>query len=150
MRGTKILAGLLVASVMSVPVMADDDPAERALEYRQGVYNAMAWSFGPMAAMVKGKMPYDAALFTLHAERVAFLSHLPLEGFIPDSRVGDTTAKQDVWDNADDFKLRMEEMISEAGKLATVSQSGDLDAIRPQFGALGKSCKGCHDEYRTE
>jgi len=150
MRMTTILAGLVLASAMSTTAMAESDPAERALEYRQGAFNAMAWSFGPMAAMVKNKMPYDAALFTMHAERVAFLAHLPLEGFVPGSKIGDTTAKQEVWDNADDFRLGMEGLISEANKLVTVSQAGDLDAIRPQFGALGKTCKGCHDDYRTE
>ncbi|RLA11999.1 MAG: cytochrome c, partial [Gammaproteobacteria bacterium] len=60
MRMTTILAGLVLASAMSTTAMAESDPAERALEYRQGAFNAMAWSFGPMAAMVKNKMPYDA------------------------------------------------------------------------------------------
>ena len=138
MRGAKLIAGLLAATVLSSVAVADDDMAEHALEYRQGVYNAMAWSFGPMAAMVKNKMPYDADLFTLHAERVAFLSPLPLEGFIPDSRIGDTTAKQEVWDQADDFKMQMEKMIEEAQKLATVAAAGDLDAIRPPVWRTGK------------
>ena len=150
MRTPTVLAGVALAALLSTPAMAERDQAENALEYRQGVFNAMAWSFGPMAAMVKNKMPYDAALFTKHAERVAFLAHLPLEGFIPDSRVGDTTAKQDVWDNADDFKAKMETMIEESARLATISKGGDLDAIRPQFGAVGNSCKSCHDDYRTE
>ena len=150
MRTPTVLAGMALAALLSTPAMAERDQAENALEYRQGVFNAMAWSFGPMAAMVKNKMPYDAALFTKHAERVAFLAHLPLEGFIPDSRVGDTTAKQDVWDNADDFKAKMETLIEESARLATISQVGDLDAIRPQFGAVGNSCKSCHDDYRTE
>ena len=150
MRTPTVLASLALAAALSNPVMAERDQAENALEYRQGVFNAMAWSFGPMAAMVKNKMPYDAALFTKHAERVAFLAHLPLEGFIPDSLVGDTTAKQDVWDNAVDFKAKMETTIEESAKLVTVAQGGDLDAIRPQFGAVGKSCKSCHDDYRTE
>jgi cytochrome c556 len=141
---------MVLTALLSTPAMAERDQAENALEYRQGVFNAMAWSFGPMAAMVKNKMPYDAALFTKHAERVAFLAHLPLEGFIPDSRVGDTTAKQDVWDNADDFKAKMDTMIEESAKLAKVAQGGDLNAIRPQFGAVGNSCKSCHDDYRTE
>ncbi len=131
-------------------VQAGDDGAEDALEYRQGVFNAIAWSFGPMAGMVKNQMPYDAALFTKHAERVAFLAHLPLEGFIPDSRVGDTTAKPEVWENSADFEQQMQAMIDEAEKLYEVSKAGDLDAIRPQFGAVGQSCKGCHDDYRTE
>ena len=145
-----LLAATALLTATVTPVMAQGDPAEDALNYRLGVFRTMAWSFGPMVAMVKNKMPYDAALFTQHAERVAFLSHLPLEGFIPDSRIGDTTAKPEVWTERAEFEAQMDSMIMEAEKLFEVSKAGGLDAIRPQFGALGKSCKTCHDDFRTE
>ena len=147
------LRSILAASVLlaaTTPLLAQGDPAEDALNYRIGAFRTMAWSFGPMVAMVKNKMPYDAALFSQHAERVAFLSHLPLEGFIADSRIGDTTAKPEVWTERAEFEIQMDTMISAAEKLFEVSKAGDLDAIRPQFGALGKSCKSCHDDFRTE
>ena len=64
---------------------AGPSPAERAVTYRQGVFHAIAWNFGPMSGMVKGEIPFDAKAFALKAERVAFLSTLPLEGFVPDS-----------------------------------------------------------------
>ena len=150
MKFRSLLAATTLLAVSATPIMAQGDPAEDALNYRLGVFRTMAWSFGPMVAMVKNKMPYDAALFTRHAERVAFLSHLPLEGFIPDSRIGETTAKAEVWTDRATFESQMDTMIMEAEKLLEVSKAGSIDAIRPQFGALGKSCKTCHDDFRTE
>jgi len=29
-----------------------------------------------------------------------------------------------------------------------MAQTGDLDAIKTQFGETGKSCKGCHEDFR--
>lgn len=124
---------------------------EDAVHYRQGVYTAMGWNFGPMAGMVKGEIPFDAKAFALRAERVAFLSTLPLEGFIPGSRVGKTDAKQEIWDNMDDFKSKLETLQTEAAKLAEVAKTATaLDALKPQFGKVDQSCKDCHDEYKED
>ena len=37
----------------------------------------------------------------------------------------------------------------QAGKLNTVAASGDVAAVRAQFGEVGKACKNCHDNFRT-
>ncbi len=63
-----------------------------------------------MAAMAKGERPYDAAAFARHAEIVAFMSKLPLEGFIPGSDTGETKAKPEIWLDMDDFKAKLEKM----------------------------------------
>ena len=126
-------------------------PAQRAVGYRQGVMTAVGWNFGPMAGMVKGEIPFDAKAFALRAERVAFLSTLPLEGFIPDSRIGKTEAKAEIWDNMDDFKSKMETFQTEATKLSDLAKTATaLDAVKPQFGKVGQACKDCHDEYKEE
>jgi cytochrome c556 len=39
---------------------------------------------------------------------------------------------------------------AELAKLAAVAKGGDLSAIKTQFGAVGASCKACHDAYRSE
>jgi cytochrome c556 len=39
---------------------------------------------------------------------------------------------------------------AEVAKLATVAKGGDLNAIKPQFGAAGASCKACHDAYKNK
>ncbi|MBC7161382.1 c-type cytochrome [Immundisolibacter sp.] len=130
---------------------AEPTPAERAVGYRQAVFHVIAGNFGPMAGMVKGEIPFDAKAFALRAERVAFLSTLPLEGFIPDSRVGKTEAKQEIWDNMDDFKAKMETFQTEAAKLAEAAKTASaVDALKPQFGKVGQACKDCHDKYKED
>jgi len=123
---------------------------EDAIKYRKGVYAVMGWNFRPMAAMVKGEAPYDAAAFARNADIVAYMSKLTLEGFVPGSESGETKAKPEIWLDMDDFKAKMEKMQGEAAKLAEVAKGADFAAIKAQFGETGKACKACHDKYRNK
>ncbi len=141
------VAALATAGVSA----AEPTPAERAVGYRKGVFHAIAWNFGPMAGMVKNEIPFDADNFALRAQRVAFLSTLPLEGFIPDSRVGNTDAKPAVWEEMDEFKSMMQTFETEAGKLAEVAKDAtEVAAVRPQFAQVGQACKDCHDKFKED
>ena len=146
-----IAAFLFVAcsSLFAGSALAQAKP-EDAIKYRQGVYRVIGWNFGPMAAMAKGDRPYDAAAFARHAEIVAFMSKLPLEGFVPGSDSGETKAKPEIWLDLDDFKAKLEKMQAEVAKLAEVAKSGDFNAAKAQLGETGKACKACHDKYRNK
>ena len=121
--------------------MAFAQKPEDAIKYRQGVYRTIGWNFGPMAAMAKGERPYDAAAFARHAEIVAFMSKLPLEGFVPGSDTGETKAKPDIWKDGDKFKAAQERLIGETVKLAQVAKTGDAAALKTQFSATAGACK---------
>jgi cytochrome c556 len=41
-------------------------------------------------------------------------------------------------------------MQEEAGKLAAAARSGSADQVRAAFGATAGTCKGCHDNYRSQ
>lgn len=140
---------LACSSIFAGSALAQAKP-EEAIKYRKGVYEVMGWNFRPMAAMVKGDRPYDAAAFARHAEIVAYMSKLPLEGFVPGSESGDTKAKPEIWLDMDDFKAKLEKMQGEAAKLAEVAKGGDFAVIKAQFGETGKACKACHDKYRNK
>ncbi len=141
---------LAVSGSLFAGTVRAESKEEWAQHYRQGVYEVMGWNFKPMADMVKGTKPYDAAKFARHAEIVAFMSKLPLEGFIPGSDKGKTKAKPEIWQNMDDFKSKLEKMQGEVAKLAEVSKGTDFNAIKVQFGEAGKACKDCHDKYRKK
>src|SRR5579859_886294 len=111
------LALLLAACCTLCTGAAAQAKPEDAIKYRQGVYRVIGWNFGPMAAMVKGDRPYDAAAFARHAEIVAYMSKLPLEGFVPGSENGETKAKPEIWLDMDDFKAKLEKMQGEAARL---------------------------------
>ena len=147
----RLAAVLLFAVCASVSVnTAFAQKPEDAIKFRRGVMAVIGWNFGPMAAMAKGDRPYDAAAFARHAEIVAFMSKLPLEGFVPGSDTGETKAKPEIWLDMDDFKTKLEKMQTEVAKLAEVAKAGDLNTGKAQLGEAGKACKACHDKYRNK
>jgi len=142
------LAGVLSFGI-SIAASADDDEMEEAIEYRQAGMEMIAWNFGRMGAMVKGKMPYNAAAFAERAENVAALSKMALEGFIPISPKGDTDANPKIWTNWADFKAKMDRFEQEAAQLAGIAKTATtLKEVVPQFVNTAKLCKGCHRKYK--
>jgi cytochrome c556 len=124
---------------------------ETAIAYRQAGYTMLGWNFGPMAQMVRGKTPWDAAEFARRAERVALIAPQLLEGFPEGSDSGATTeAKAEIWKNMDDFKLKMDDLVKQSKLLADVAKSGDEAKMKEQFKQTAGACKACHDKYRSE
>jgi cytochrome c556 len=135
--------------VVAPTALADPKP-EDAVHYREGIMMAMAWNFGPMGAMVKGDIAFDAGQFAFHAGRLAVLAPMALEGFPPSSASAKSEAKPALWENLDDFKKRMQDLENATMKLAEVAKGGDEAAMKAEFGTAAKVCKGCHDEYQKE
>jgi len=148
----KLLTAVLGVSLISASLptsVARADMAEDAIKYRQAVFTAFRWHFGAMGAMVRGKVDYDAEQFAHHATQFAALTRMPKEGFIEGSDFGDTEAKAELWENMDDVSARFDKLMVDADALLAAS-GGSLDDVKGAFGAVGKSCKGCHDNYREE
>ena len=143
----KPLLTAAAAVLLSTTTVAFAD-VEDSIEYRQSVFKAIKYHFGPMADMVRGKVDYDQAAFSLHADRVAALAKMPGDGFVEGSDKGDTDAKSSIWSNRAAFDQRLDTFASDAATLAEVAGTGDMGEIRNAFGNVGKNCKGCHDEYK--
>lgn len=140
-----LTAGLLSASTLA---LATPDP-EDAIDYRQGIFTAIYWNFGPMGDMMKGKLDWDGKDFSRRAANVATLSTMPLEGFIPGSYSDDDSdALPAIEKNWDDFTERMTAFQESAAVLAEAAKSGDKASIAPAFMDVAKSCKGCHDNFK--
>ncbi|MGI2257770.1 c-type cytochrome [Shewanella sp. GXUN23E] len=147
----KILLTALVAASFSSAVMADNfKNTEDAIEYRQDVFGVIAHNFGDMGAMMKGKKPFDAAVFEMRAQNVAALSKLPLEGFVPGSDKGDTDAKSNIWSDKAEFDSKMKQFQVDAANLAKVAATGNEADIKQAFGATAKNCKACHDTFKKD
>ena len=144
----KLVIATLSGALLAGSLNAYADDVEDAIEYRQGVFQAMKWYFGPMAAMAKGEIEYDQAEFTRRAEKLNQLTYMPEEGFIEGSDSGDTDALPAIWENMDKFSGGFAKLQETTATLADVSKSGDMDTIMPALGAVGKTCKGCHDNFR--
>ncbi len=149
--GVKWIKSLVIgAGVLVITTPALADKAADAVDYRQGIMTAIGWNIGPMGAMVKGKIPFDATRFAFLAGRSAMLAPMASEGFSVDSKQAKSHAKATLWDNKEDFDKRMKEFVGATTKLAEVAKSGDEAAMKKEFGNTVHSCKGCHDKYQVK
>ncbi|WP_076409797.1 cytochrome c [Shewanella sp. UCD-KL12] len=152
MKKAKVaLLALVSTSILSTAaVAAHFKDSDHAIDYRQSAFSLMAYNFGDMGAMLKGKKPFDAEVFALRADNVAAISKLPLEGFIAGSDKGDTGALAKVWSEKADFDAQMKTLQKNAAALAIASSSEDRKVLQQAFMKVAKSCKGCHDVYKKD
>jgi cytochrome c556 len=144
-----VLTGAIALGVAATA--AAEMKPEVVIEYRRSAMTMIEWNFGPMYAMVKGKIPFDAKEFAKHADRVAALAPQVLEGFAKGSDKGATTdAKPEIWTRFDDFQSKMNDLVKESKTLADVAHGGDEAKMKEQFKHLGGACKACHDDYKKK
>ncbi len=145
----------LAASAVVAATAFAHSKEDAAIDYRMGLMTVVSWNFGPLSAMVKGKVPFDANEFATHADRVAYLSDQLLEGFPKGSDKGSdkgehTEAKAAIWANFDDFTEKAKTFSNEAKALAEVAKGKDEAKDKEQFKKVAAACKACHDKYKND
>lgn len=147
-----LLAGIALTAAAALPFSAQAQFAkpEDAVKYRQSVLSVMGTHMGRVGAVVKGEKPYDKAAVEADVAVIEMMSRLPWSAFPAGSDLPNSKAKPDIWKEQDKFKAAAEKMQSEVSKLSAAAHSGDLNAIKAAFGAVGQSCKSCHDNYRNK
>ena len=150
MKKLSLMATILAAIFASGSVLANGAKPEDAIKYRRAAFSAMGWQMGGMAAMVKGEKAFDKAEFAKLSSRLAALSEMPWEAFVPGSDKGDTKAKPELWKEMDKVKAGADKFQAESKKLADLAKGGDEKAIKAQFAEVGKTCKACHDNYKNK
>jgi cytochrome c556 len=147
-----LLAATVAAGLAaSLPAAAQFQKPEDAVKYRQSGMFLLANHFGRVAAMANGRAPYDAAQATANAELAATLSRLPFAGFVEGtagSKKGEASSK--IWSNRSTFDSGATKMEEAIAKLVAAAKTNSLDQIKPAVGEVGKTCKGCHDEFRNQ
>lgn len=145
-----IVAGTVAAS--SLAYALDQEQAEKATEVRQAALKVIGWNIGPMGAMAKEEIPYDAERFALHAERIAVLAGMLPEAFQADTRSNpvDTEALDAIWDDFDAFKKLANAAEEKALKAAAIARNEGFADARAALGELGQACKDCHEKFRED
>jgi cytochrome c556 len=139
-----VLMVLVVSSAYGKFERPDD-----AIAYRQSVMTLMGHHFGLMAAVIKSTSTYTKDVFAKNAQLVAAFAKLPWEAFtVAGSAAGNTQLKPEAFNQQAEFKEMAAGLESQTAKLADAAASGDINAIKAQFGEVGKSCKDCHTQFR--
>lgn len=144
----QIVLGAFALTAVSAAFAADPKP-EDEIHYRQSGLTVIARSFGVLGAIAKGERPYDQALAVKSANIVEALSTLPFGSFGPGTDTGAThKADPKVWTDNAKFKEAAEKFQFEAAKLPAAAK--DIETLKLQVGAVGKTCKACHDDFRIK
>jgi len=146
------LAAIAGLGALAAPAHAQFAKPEDAIRFRQSGMFLMGNNMGRIGAQLKAASP-NVQVIQSSAALIEVLSKVPFEGFIAGTDSGGTPptrAKPAVFSDSAKFKEGAEKMQAEVAKLAAAAKGGDLGAIKAQFGATGKTCKGCHDDYRKE
>jgi cytochrome c556 len=147
----KVMAIVIFIAVAAATVSAKFNKATDAIRYRQAVMVLVGQHFGSMGQVVKGKQPYDKASFSENAAILEMLAKIPWDAFLhPESDRGQTKLKSKALKNKSDFMQAARNFEDETTKLAAAAKTGDLNTIKAQFGATAKTCKGCHDEFKSK
>jgi len=149
----KILIALTSVCALGValPAAAQFQKPEDAINYRQSVMTVMATHFGRVAAMAQGKVPFDAKAAADNAAIASAMSKLPWTAFGAGTDMAvPNRAKPEIWKDAAKFKESADSMVAEVAKLDAAAKAGNPDQIKAAVGAVGKTCKGCHDNFRSE
>ena len=141
---------LALVGILAGAAFAQFAKTEDAVKYRQSVMSVIGTHFSRMGAVVKGEAPYAKDAFEQNANIVATLMPLPWDAFMVAGSDKGSGMKADALAQKDKFMELAKANQAEVAKLAAVAKGGDLNAIKPQFGAAGASCKACHDLYRNK
>jgi cytochrome c556 len=148
MKKLNILIVAAATLALAAPAMAQFAKPDDAIKYRKSALFVMQQNFGRVAAMAAGKAPFDAKVAADSADVAAFMSKLPWAAFVDGSDKGETKAKPEIWAEKTKFNDYAEKMQAEMAKLNAAAKTGNLDSIKSAVGAVGGSCKTCHDAFR--
>lgn len=152
MKTLPVAFGLLLV-LNTMLAWADEDAGSeftKEIEYRQSVMTIYSWNLKQMGAMLKGKVPFDAAVFRARAGDLAKATQLELLlGFPEDSDEGETDARADIWLDFEDFEQKYQNLQSEGELLNKAASGEDQAQLKAAFGDVGEACKACHKAYKN-
>lgn len=144
-----LVSAAAIGLVISATAAAQVKP-EQLVKQRQAAMTLQGKYFGPLGAMAQGKAPYNAELVANNAAFLDVLAKMPWDGFAPSTKDVKSAALPAVFTDTAKFKEAQERLQREISKLVAISKSGDEAAVKMQLGAVGKSCGGCHENFREK
>ena len=117
------------------------------IKYRQNVMKSTAGHMGAIVDILKNHLPLETHIVD-HARSMLQISRMILSMFPEGSGKGRTRSKQAIWGNWSEFESAANDFERESAKLSEVAESGDMEALAKQVRATGKTCSGCHRNFR--
>ena len=137
--------GALIMSAVTVAAIAQT-PAE-IVKQRQDLMDQWYPKFLKSFAEVARGQSTDIAGVPAKAKEAATLVRT-IPSLFPAGTGHDvvptTRAKPEIWSNRTQFEANVAALATETEKLGDIAKSGDIEAYKTQYAAVGKACTSCH------
>ena len=117
------------------------------IKYRQNVMKSVSGHMGAIVDILKNGLPLKDHIVD-HALSMQQISRMTLSMFPEGSGKGRTKSKKVIWEKWSEFESAAGDFERESIKLVEVAQSGYMEALSKQVRATGKTCSGCHRNFR--
>ena len=155
MKFKKIVVATLAIGLTGAAMGQVIGKAEDQIRWRQSAYQTMAWNMARIKANVEGTYNKDQVVEAANVVQAIANSKMGAL-FQPGTDKGkgwkETRVKPEFFkpESKDELGKLAGGYNKEANEMAKVAATGDLGAIKTQFGKLGESCKACHDKFRKD
>lgn len=145
----KKIALFMLISVLSMGVNASEIDADAYIKYRENLMGNAKTHLKGIGDIIKGKLN-EKGNVVRHARALHEVAMMISTAFPEGSDFGETSAKEKIWEDMDGFIAAAKRNQEAATALVKAAESGDMAAVGAAMKDVGKSCKGCHKEYRTK
>ncbi len=141
--------GIVIVATTAFAASHSETAGKNAVAARNAQMKMVSYNTGIMGDIAKGDAEFDAAMVNSAATNLNMLAKfdlasLWLEG-TEQGAVEGSRAKPDIWSDNAGF---VEKFANLEKASAAMMGAADLDAVKANMGAIGESCKGCHETYR--
>jgi cytochrome c556 len=144
---TVLCSILLIGFVLSAVAQVKPDVL---VKQRQAAMTLIGKYFGPLGAMAQDKAPFNGEMVNRNALLLEALAKMPWDGFQEVTANEKSGALPAVFKDPAKFKKASEDMQAAIANLVTVSKTSDAPALKAAIGGIGKTCGGCHDNFREK
>jgi cytochrome c556 len=149
----KVAAALILASCAGVAFAQQALKPEDMIKLRKAGYSFMFWNMGKIKANFEGVYNKDqviAAANLVAATANSGMGALFGPGTEHEVNGQKTRVKPEFFKEQEKVKELAMAFNKEANELQKVAATGDVAAVKVQFGKTGEACKACHDKFRND
>lgn len=148
-RRFKPLIGAL-ALIAPLGILVAAPAAKDILKVRHDHFHSLGDAFKTVRDQTQKSSPDFAAI--LKAAQVVNDASIDQQQWFPAGsgpEAGKTRALAKIWAQPKDFEAAQRRFSEAAPKLLAAANAKNIDAVKSEFGNVGRSCKNCHDNFRA-
>ena len=140
---------LLITSLCVVACTEEpaDPHAGQPVTQRRAILKQISGTMEQMSLVLRDRKNYEPQEFAANAAELNRLASTPWSHFPAGSDYSPSHARDEVWDNPDEFKHQQQRFEDSTKNLQIAAQSHNMAEIRVAHDAVIRNCRACHAKF---